>query len=275
MPDNQTALTSNDPTRQQLPSHAERCRTIAAAARFATLSTIARDPAGFPFGSLVTVAVDDHGRPLLLLSQLAEHTQNLGHDANASILLTEETPPGTSPLSRGRVTLLGPCRPVSAPERDAIAAIFLAVHPDAAQYASFKDFAYYRLEPVALRYVGGFGRMSWVSADEYLAAEPDPLAPHVEGILGHMNTDHADAVLAYAHAFAGIMDASDATMTAVDRYGFDLTATTPGGKKNARIAFDTPVRTTEEVRIAMVKLVKAARKALEDDGEDQDGRPAT
>jgi heme iron utilization protein len=263
MPVSQPRLSSSDPTRQQSPSHAERCRTIAATARTATFSTIAREPAGFPFGSLVTVAVDNRGRPLVLLSQLAEHTQNLGDCANASILLAEVTPPGTSPLSRGRVTLLGPCRPVSETERDAVSAIFLAAHPDAAQYAGFKDFAYYCLEPVALRYVGGFGRMSWVSAEEYLAAEPDPLAPHVEGILEHMNADHADAALNYARAFAGIMDAENAMMTAVDRYGFDLTATTPSGTKNARIAFDTPVRTTEEVRIAMVKLVKAARKTLE------------
>jgi len=248
---------------QRAPSHAERCRTIAAAARFATLSTIARDPAGFPYGSLVTVAIDDDGRPLMLLSQLAEHTQNLVHHADASILLTEATPPGISPLTRGRVTLLGPCRQVPESEHDAASAVFLAAHPDAAQYAGFKDFAYYRLAPIALRYVGGFGRMSWVSADEYVAAESDPLAPHVEDILGHMNADHADAVLAYARAFAGATDSSAATMTAVDRYGFDLAMIAPNGQKNARIAFDTPVRTTEEVRIAMVKLVKAARKALE------------
>lgn len=236
---------------------------MAVAARSATLSTIAREPAGFPFGSLVTVAVDDRGRPLMLLSQLAEHTQNLGACANASILLAEVTPPGSSPQSRGRVTLLGPCRPIAEPERDAASAIFLAAHPDAAQYASFKDFAYYCLEPVALRYVRGFGRMSWVSADEYLAAEPDPLAPHVESILEHINTDHADAVLAYARALAGIRDAANAVMTAVDRYGFDLTTTTPSRAKNVRIAFEAPVQTPEEVRIAMVKLVKAARKALD------------
>jgi heme iron utilization protein len=263
MPDSRPPLASvsNDPA--GLPSHAEQCRTIASAARSASLSTITRDPAGFPFGSLVTIAVDNRGRPLLLLSQLAEHTQNLNHDANASILIADKVPPESSPLRHGRVTLLGPCRSVPDPERDEANTIFLAAHPDAAQYASFKDFSYYRLEPIALRYVGGFGRMSWVSVDEYVAAEPDPLAPHVNGILEHMNTDHADAVLTYARAFAGIMDSGSARMTGVDRYGFDLTIDTPGGGTNARIAFDTPVRTTEEVRIALVKLVKAARKALE------------
>lgn len=263
MPDNQPRSTPSDPARPRSPSHAERCRTMAIAARSATLSTIARDPPGFPFGTLVTLAVDHRGRPILLLSQLAEHTQNLSHNSNTSILLTEVAPAGTSPLTNGRVTLLGPCRPVPEAERNEVSAIFLAAHPEAAQYASFKDFAYYRIDPIALRYVGGFGRMSWVNAEEYFAAEPDPIAPHVEGILEHMNTDHADAVLAYARALAGISDAVKAIMTAVDRYGFDLRIDTPAGRKNARIAFETPMRTTEDVRIAMVKLVKAARKALE------------
>lgn len=265
MSDNQPHLasTSADPTPSRLPSHAERCRTITISARTATLSTNARAPAGFPYGSLVTIAVDERGRPILLLSQLAEHTQNLNQNVNASILLTEVPRPKTSALAHGRVTLFGPCQPVPETERNEVSAVFLAAHPDAAQYADFKDFGYYRLEPVALRYVGGFGRMSWVSVDEYLAAEPDPIAAHAEGILQHMNTDHADAVLAYARAFAGVKDAVAATMTTVDRYGFDLTITTPNGWTNGRIGFETPVRTTDEVRIAMVKLVKAARKALE------------
>lgn len=241
------------------PSHAERARTVIATARAATLSTIARDPAGFPYGSLVTVAFDDRGRPLLLLSQLAEHTQNLGHCADASLLVAEPAPPDQSPLSVARVTLLGPCRPVGEEDRDAARASFLAAHPDAAQYAGFKDFAFYRLDPIALRYVGGFGRMSWVSAADYLAAEPDPIAPHAEAILAHMNGDHGDAMLAYARALAGVADASGATMTAVDRYGFDMAVTTPRGPKNARLGFEAPVRTTDEVRRAMVALVKAAR----------------
>ncbi|MFT3766415.1 MAG: DUF2470 domain-containing protein [Minicystis sp.] len=244
------------------PAHAERCRTLAARVRSATLSTVARDPEGFPYGSLVTVAVDDRGRPLLLLSQLAEHTQNLAHRPEASILLAEPAPPGASALSVARVTLMGPCRPVPEADREGARATFLAAHADAAQYAGFKDFAFYQLDPTAIRYVGGFGRMSWVSAADYLAAEADPIAPHAEGILAHMNDDHGDAMIAYARGLARVADASAATMTAVDRYGFDLALETPRGPKTARLAFAAPVSTTDEVRRAMVALVKAARAAL-------------
>ncbi|HSO35739.1 MAG TPA: DUF2470 domain-containing protein, partial [Labilithrix sp.] len=126
-------------------------------------------------------------------------------------------------------------------------------------YVDFKDFAFYRLEPTSLRYVGGFGRMSWVSADDYRLAEPDPLADAATGILTHMNDDHRDSVLAYAKVLAGLTDATSATMTAVDRYGVELATITPAGPRAARLAFDAPVTTSDEVRRAMVALVKRAR----------------
>src|SRR5258708_29274082 len=99
------------------PTHAERCRTLASQAMSATLSTIAREPRGFPYGSLVTVAVDDVGRPLLLLSELAEHTANLQTHPEASVLLTEPLGGHDQPLAVGRVSILGPCAKVAAAER--------------------------------------------------------------------------------------------------------------------------------------------------------------
>jgi putative heme iron utilization protein len=234
------------------PSHAERCRTLAAQAKSATLSTIALEPRGFPYGSLVTVAVDVVGRPLLLLSELAEHTRNLQACPDASVLLTEPLGTHDQPLALGRVTILGPCARVSAAEQTNVREAFLKQQPGASYYVDFEDFGFYRLEPTALRYVGGFGRMSWVSADEYRVAEPDPLAAAASEILSHMNGDHADAVLAYARGLAGIHDATSASMTAVDRYGFEIAAVTPKGPQAARLAFDAAVATPDDVRRSMV-----------------------
>jgi len=244
------------------PTHAERCRTLVAEARAATLSTVAREPAGYPYGSLVTVAIDSRGRPLLLLSELAEHTQNLAHAAEASLLLAEPLDRHRQPLALGRVSLLGPCRRVEPADREATRATFLAAQPDASYYVDFKDFAFYRLEPIALRYVGGFGRMSWVTPEEYAAAEPDPLVSAAAEIIAHMNGDHADAMLAYARRLSRMPDATAATMTAVDRYGFDFVVTTPAGPRATRLAFDEPVASADEVRRAMVAMVKTARAAM-------------
>ncbi|MBX3226226.1 MAG: pyridoxamine 5'-phosphate oxidase family protein [Labilithrix sp.] len=153
---------------------AARSLDLVRSAQCATLATLARDPAGYPFGSLVAVAADARGRPLLLLSKLAEHTQNLLARAEASLLFCSEVPAGDDPLAAGRVTVLGRCEPVPAAERDDTRALFLARHPNATAYVDFADFAFYRLEPEALRWVGGFGRMTWVTADDYRAAAAAP-----------------------------------------------------------------------------------------------------
>lgn len=241
------------------PTHAERCRTLVRGARSATLCTLAVDPAGFPYGSLVTIAFDGEGRPLFLLSTLAEHTSNLVANAQASVLVTEPAGAHDEPLALGRVTILGRCTRVPAEEVPAVRAIFLEAQPSASYYVDFKDFAFYRLEPQALRYVGGFGRMSWIDVDAYRSAEADPLASAAHGILSHMNEDHADALMLYATKLAGLPTATSATMTAVDRYGMDLAVVTPEGKRSTRLAFDEPVTTTDEVRHATIALLRRAR----------------
>jgi putative heme iron utilization protein len=250
----------DDAPPSRAPTHAERCRTLVAEARSATLCTIARDPAGYPYGSLVTVAIDGAGRPLFLLSELAEHTGNLHARAEASALITEPLGAHDQPLALGRVTLLGRCVKVEAGEVAGAREAFLASQPSASYYVDFKDFAFYRLEPEALRYVGGFGRMSWVTPDDYRAAEPDPLRAAAPGVLAHMNADHGEACLAYARVLAKIPEATSASMTAVDRYGFDLAVMTPSGPRATRLGFDEAVGTSDEVRRAMVVLVKRARE---------------
>jgi putative heme iron utilization protein len=148
-------------------SHAARCRALLASATTATLATIARDPRGYPYASLVNVAARTSGRPILLLSSLAEHTANLAAQPEASLLVTAATA-GEDPLAAERVTLIGPCTRVPPAEVEAAREAFLAAHPSAARYASFADFALFLLSPLSVRYIGGFGKMSWVSAEEYL-----------------------------------------------------------------------------------------------------------
>jgi heme iron utilization protein len=245
------------------PSHSERCRTLLSRARHGTLCTLARDPEGVPFGSLVALASDAAGRPLLLLSELAEHTRNLHGSPRASILVTAAATGADDLLAHARVTLVGSCARIDDDASTRAARdTFLAAHPSAATYASFKDFAMYRLDPSAVRYVGGFGRMSWVDPADYAAAEPDPLAPHEAGIVEHMNDDHHDAVLAYARALAGIDAATRAQMLAVDRHGFDLVAVTPDGERRARVSFPEDVTSPDAARRALIALVQKARATL-------------
>ncbi len=148
-------------------SDAELARELVAASRLATLSTIALRPAGFPYGSLVAHTADEHGRPLFLLSALAEHAKNLAACDRASLLVVEAG--ATSIVTAPRVTLVGTCRRVDEPDRDAVRALYIAAHPESAAW--FTDhlhaYALYRLEPQELRVIVGFGRLSWLTFAEY------------------------------------------------------------------------------------------------------------
>ena len=242
------------------PTHAERCRTLVAGQRRGALSTIATDPAGYPYGSVVTYALDEHGHPLFFVSTMAEHTQNALGDPRASLLVTEPVPDGADPLAFGRVSLLGDLAAVPDVERDPVKQRYLAANPTSAYYIDFGDFAFYRLGVESIRYVGGYGRMSLVDARAYADAVADPLAGAAAGIIEHMNADHAEAQVLYCRHLAGYPDTTTATMSAVDRYGFDLIAAGPTGRAAVRIGFPAPCSTGEEVRQALVAMVAEARR---------------
>lgn len=238
-----------------LPSDAELARTLVARHRRATLSTLTTD--GYPFGSAVSYVADVGGAPVLLISEMAEHTRNLRGDDRASVLVNDQAPAAGDPLAASRLTLVGRLRPLARP--GPVRQLYLEAHPYAASYIGFGDFGFWRLEVEACRYVGGFGRMSWVDAAAYAGAEVDPLAPAAAGIVAHMNDDHAEANLAYVQHLAGVADATGATLVGIDRYGLTLQAVTPEGSCLARVAFPAPLRSADEARPAIVALLRTAR----------------
>jgi heme iron utilization protein len=240
------------------PSHAERARTLVSRMSTGTLCTLALEPEGYPYGSFVTIAFDD-GNPVFLISGLAEHTKNLEQDHRASLLVAENG--AEDPLANGRVTILGPCTRVEGDDGRARGA-FLTAHPNAAYYADFRDFSFWKLRVNAIRYIGGYGRMSWISPDDWHAAEPDPLAPFAAGTIAHMNADHGDAMVLYCKAFSKATDVTSAKMTGVDRYGFDMSAKTLEGPRPVRVAFPKPVSTPAEVRAALIAMVNDARSRI-------------
>ncbi len=238
------------------PTDAELARTLLHHTSHGTLATVAVNPAGFPFGSLVGHALDGQGRPLLCLSDMAEHTTNLAADPSASLLVIAAVPAGTDPLAGARATLIGELREVPTDERADALEQYLAVHPEAF-YATFDDFRLYRIDVAALRFVGGYGRMSWVDAREYRAAEPDPLHLAAAGIIEHLNDDHADALVEFCRVLGGRPDTESAHMVGVDRYGFEVAT----GDRVVRIAFEQTCDSPDAVRAAMVALLAKVRSA--------------
>jgi putative heme iron utilization protein len=201
---------------------------------------------------------DEQGRPVFLISSMAMHTQNLKADPRASLLVMQEG--AEDPLGAARITLVGEVTPVPETQTAAVRELYLARHGNAGYWVDFDDFGFYRLQPADVYFIGGFGVMGWVTADEYEHSQADPLADCSEGILRHMNADHADALVLLARA-AGDAGAEAATMTAVDRLGFHLKLRSGERVHGARLGFPREVRNAGEARTVLVEMARAARVA--------------
>ncbi|MEI6203913.1 MAG: pyridoxamine 5'-phosphate oxidase, partial [Enhydrobacter sp.] len=145
----------------------------------------------WPYASLVLVAVDHDLSPILLMSDLAEHSKAISGDNRVSLLF-DGTAGLDQPLTGPRASLLGRAVPT---DEARLRARFLARHPDAALYADFRDFRFYRMALERVHLVGGFGKIRWLTAAELVPVPPAPALVEAEhDIVAHMNDHHADAV---------------------------------------------------------------------------------
>jgi heme iron utilization protein len=228
-------------------------------APFGVLSTISKSVQGWPFGSVVPYAVDRRGAPLILIASIAEHTKNVLADDRVSLLVHDSAGDGDV-QAQGRVTVLARARPVEEAELKDARARYLARVPSASDYFDTHDFRFFRLEPVRVRFIGGFGQIFWLDAASF-AIDPaaDPLAPRAKGIIDHMNEDHADTLITCCKAFSGF-EPKKATMVGVDQFGLDVECEDPA--ERVRFDFESPA-TPENVRAIVVDLVRRARSKLE------------
>jgi heme iron utilization protein len=249
-------------SRSPVPPPGTTARHLLRTARQGALGTL--DGTGAPYVSLVMLAVDHDASPLLLLSDLADHTRNFKRDPRVS-LLVDGTEGMASPLAGARATVMGRIEPAPGPHQQSR---YLARHEDARDYAAFADFNLYRIRIERAHLVAGFGRIHWVEAAAVTwpddapalplaAAEAVdlPLAAAEADVVAHMNLDHQDAVALYATRLLG-QPAGDWRLTGIDPEGADLQA----GRRRCRLWFDKPVRDAEGARVELVRLVKRARQ---------------
>lgn len=225
-------------------------RRLLREARSGALATLEAG-SGQPFASLVNVATDVDGTPLLLLSRLAGHTANIAADGRASLLLAEAGK--GDPLAHPRLTVIGSVEPDTEPR---VRRRFLARHPKSALYADFEDFGFYRLTVERAHLNGGFARAAGLSAAELLLdlAGTADLVEAEEGAIAHMNEDHADAVALYAQRLLSL-PAGRWRITGIDPEGLDLALSSQA----ARLAFRSRVSTPAELIRELKELAAAAR----------------
>jgi putative heme iron utilization protein len=223
-------------------------RKLLRRARTASLATLNRDGSG-PYVSVANMATDISGWPIILISRLAWHTQNLLADGRASILASE-LPPSGDALTGARVTVMGRCEPASISD---VKRRYLARHPAAEDYAEFSDFSFWRLVPQQIHAVAGFGRIETMAPDEVFLRMPDMAAIEMSAI-AHLNEEHSDAVRRYATQLFGAPDGPWA-VASVDADGAVLTL----GEESLVLQFETPVGSASELRGAFRRLSERTR----------------
>jgi putative heme iron utilization protein len=207
---------------------------------------------GAPYASLVLIVADLDASPLLLLSDLAQHSRNIAFDPRISLLF-DGTAGYRDPLTGPRLTVIGQATAVQDARR---LARFTAHHPASTVYSGFADFRLYRVTVERGHLVAGFGRIHWIEGRDLLfAADVADLAAAEPGILTHMNEHHADAVADYARGLLGRANA-DWRMTGIDPEGADLQR----DGETVRLDFGAPVLTPETARAVLVELAQKARK---------------
>lgn len=215
------------------------------------LSTHSVDAPGYPFGSVVPYCLDRAGRPVILISRIAQHTRNICRDPKVSLFISEREVDDVQVAPR--LTYLADAVPVGAPDEE-IAARYYRYFPQSRDYHRIHDFDFYRLEGARVRYIGGFGSIHWLTPPQVEQANPFDEAEEA-AMIHHMNADHVDTMRHYCRQ-AGVEPSAETppAMAGVDGFGFHLLL----GARLLRFEFDAAVSTPMAVRQALVKLAKTA-----------------
>ncbi|WP_263142409.1 DUF2470 domain-containing protein [Pseudomonas alcaligenes] len=213
------------------------------------LSTHSKAMPGFPFGSVVPYCLDGAGRPLILISRIAQHTHNLQKDSKCSLLVGERGADDVQ--AAGRLTLLAEARVLDEADTAAAAAHYYRYFPHARDYHLTHDFDFWVLEPVRGRYIGGFGEIHWINQ---LALVNPFFGERGSSMLEHMNADHAKAIAHYVE-LAGLSGEGAAEMVGLDSEGFHLRL----GRTLHWLPFPRPCGDPGAVRQALVELAHATQ----------------
>lgn len=215
----------------------------------AILSTNSVKFEGYPFGSVAPFVLDHDGQPLILISTIAEHTKNIIADCKVSLLVFS----GAEDLhANARLTILGNAEQTDKND-EFLQARYLRYFPSAAQYFEAHDFYFYRIQIQQARYIAGFGRMSWISGDEFRSPRT-PLIAQEAGIIEHMNADHQENMKAYCRHFHQVSPGK-VLMLGIDCDGFDLRA----DEQILRFHFEQSISDAPSARTALVAMAQACR----------------
>ena len=163
-------------------------RQLLRAHRYGALGTLSKKFEGHPFTSITPYLVDHDGSLLILISGLAEHTRNILNDARVSLITHNQDDPHIQ--TQGRVTVVG--HATLQHDRAGCGKRYLRYFPEAQTYYGMADFNFFRITPLAIRHIGGFGDIHWVKAEQYRLPQ-HALMTEEEALLAELNAAEPDA----------------------------------------------------------------------------------
>ena len=207
----------------------------------------------WPYGSIVTVAIDHDASPLLLMSTLSDHTQNLDNDDRGALLFSVPNR-YRNPQRSARATVMGRIRKTMKTDH---AARFHTMHPEAMAYSSFGDFDFYRMNIDRVHWIGGFAQAHWSRGAfvKVKSAAAEALKVAEPGICHHMNEDHGEVIDLYAQQLLK-RRGTGWRMVGIDPDGADLER----DGWFARLNFLIPIGGPKEAREILAKLATEARR---------------
>jgi len=217
-------------------NNAVEARRLLRAHRYGALSTLSKKLDGYPFGSITPYVVDQDGSLLILISGLAEHSKNIQHDPRVSLITHNQHDPQIQ--MQGRVTVLGDARPII--EAQQAGKRYLRHFPEAAAYLALADFSFWRIHPVAIRYIAGVGRIHWLNIETYSTARAAGFTQHEETMLESINTQQLTTLRQLMQQRFGI-DTPDTQAIGWDCDGLDVRT----GKQSYRLDFATDSTTPD------------------------------
>ena len=211
------------------------------------LSTHSVDVEGYPFGSIAPYVLDYEGQPVMLISDIAQHTRNIKHNNKVSLTVFDRY--AVDAQASGRLTWIGDAEVINPAETE-LRDRYLRYFPSSESYFETHDFSFYRIYLRRARFIGGFGQIYWVDPEAMLLRNPFRKAEAM--IVEHMNKDHERALRHYCNVLKSV-EVHVVTMTGIDSEGFDMLA---DGRK-LRIDFDMPISTVDEARTTLAKLARS------------------
>jgi len=226
----------------------------------AVLSTTSVDKPGYPFGSIVPYDIDNQARIIIQVADISQHFKNLTADHRGSIIVTDQFG-SHDPQAHARATVLADFSAVPSDEFEEVGWSYKGRFPESLERERAHGFLYLRGVPTAVRWIGGFGEIGWISALNFSDAAADPLAYIALDIIDHMNADHEEAMKTLISAKSDIdPKGKKVMMTNIRSTDFTLQAMNGISSQRITVDFPEPVSDASKARAALISMLGDAAK---------------